>query len=885
MAVNLNLLVRDNLPTAALILGVYYALLMISHLVVLPPAIAGTMAATAGVTALTLLGLWRWLKVWQPPLSLAHPLAASMAGLALVNSLLHMYLTGEPQQTTNLMLIVIGAGFLFLSVRWFIFTATATVVGWAITLWLLHPSPGEWQHFGFALFSTTVISVIVHVARIRMVRNLEHLRQQENHQRLALEESLAFRDKANWVQENLAGAAHALASTLDLEQVLALVLEQLSNTVPCDSATVYLLEGEHLEPHAWRGTLTEPPEAARIHVSSNSLLGQVFRARTPLILDDVTSHPDWEPHGSEHQLRSWIGTPLIAADKSVGLLTIGSRQPQAYLEQELQWVGAFADYAAAAVRNAALATRTRNTLERLSFLYAAARTLATTLETQDIIQMLMDLPHKRFRPDAVSVATVEPDGTLVFRAASGEAAEQILGLRLPPGTGVLGWVAEHGEQIWIPDVRQDRRFYKGVDSETGFTTQAIYAVPIRAADKTIAILEMINPSPEVKIAETQELLTALAALAAPAIQNAQLFEKIRLAEERYQRLFDQNLDPILILNESGCIVEANHAAYRLLNLPIGRKRENCLTFLQLTDERFTEFKTLLAAQAVVTWETSFTDAQGTARALEIHMSVLRHYTPEQTYLWLGHDITDRVALEETRQQLSNMIVHDLRNPLSSILNSLELIRNAWHERDLTLPMDQLLEISLRGAHRMDRLIDTILDTARLGSGEKTLSIEVIDMSELANEVAENMQTAFTKRRQVFQSAIPESLPPTLGDQDLLRRVMTNLLDNAIKFTPTGGSISIALEMEKDAFRFSVSDSGPGIPEEEHLRIFEPFVRGQSQETKRTAGAGLGLAFCKLAVEAHGGQIWVESSPEKDTTFTFTLPYRAPGRLLREEEPL
>ena len=517
--------------------------------------------------------------------------------------------------------------------------------------------------------------------------------------------------------------------------------------------------------------------------------------------------------------------------------------------------------------------RLARTLERLSFLYEAARTLSTTLDTDEILQQLLDLTHQYFQPDAVSVALVQTDGGLIFKAASGKAADQVLGMHLPPGTGIIGWVAEHRHPLWVPNVSRDVRFCQNVDQQTGFITQAIYAEPVLQGERSVAVLEMLNPAEDMELQETREVMSALAALAAPAIRNAALFEQVSNAEERYQRLFELNLDPVIIINDKGRLLDSNQAAQHLFALSPEAKPGNCLDTLDLSPQTFAQFKTQLETQQVVSWESTITGPDGEKHTLENYLAQLPHYAPDIAYQWLTHDITDRVSLEEMREQLSHMIVHDLRNPLGNIVNSIELIDNAWHEKDTTMPLDQLLHIALRSAHRMDRLIDGILDTARMRSGDTTLSVTSVDISTLVKEVTEIIEPSLHHRRQTFHRHIAECPSPLRGDVNLLRRVLTNLLDNAIKFTPIEGRITLNVTCSNDAFYFSVSDTGSGIAPEDQERIFEIYVRGR--DSKKIQGAGLGLAFCKLAVEAHGGHIWMENQPGAGATFTFTIPRELP----------
>jgi PAS domain S-box-containing protein len=185
----LDAVVRESLRPVALGLGVLYLVFAVSHALLLPKSVATPMAVLAAGTAVALLGLHYALSRRAIPLRWAHPVGAFVAGLALLNSLLHIYLTAEPRQTTNLMLLVVGAGFFFLSAGWLTLVLAAALAGWGVVVSLASPS-AAWLHFGFALFTATVLAVLVHTVRVRALRRLERLRLQEDLQRARLEKAL-----------------------------------------------------------------------------------------------------------------------------------------------------------------------------------------------------------------------------------------------------------------------------------------------------------------------------------------------------------------------------------------------------------------------------------------------------------------------------------------------------------------------------------------------------------------------------------------------------------------------------------------------------------------------------------------------------------------------
>jgi len=233
------------------------------------------------------------------------------------------------------------------------------------------------------------------------------------------------------------------------------------------------------------------------------------------------------------------------------------------------------------------------------------------------------------------------------------------------------------------------------------------------------------------------------------------------------------------------------------------------------------------------------------------------------------DITARRAAEQMREDLTHTIVHDLRSPLTAITTSLELLQSGLLG-ELSARQDEVVQLAQSGARRMLQLIDTILDVSRLEAGQMPLRQIAFDLSDLVSTVI-RLQGPLAGDKQVqLVNDLPATLPLVWADADIIERVLQNLVGNAIKFTPAGGVVRVSARVAEGAspkVLVSVSDTGAGIPPELRDRLFSKFAIGQ----QRGRGTGLGLAFCKLALEAHGEAIWAENLPDRGATFTFSLP--------------
>jgi PAS domain S-box-containing protein len=354
----------------------------------------------------------------------------------------------------------------------------------------------------------------------------------------------------------------------------------------------------------------------------------------------------------------------------------------------------------------------------------------------------------------------------------------------------------------------------------------------------------------------------------------------------YRGLFEYHPNPMVVLDADGHVIAANRRAETLLGVsPRDMGFFIAEQFSPRVDASPTEKLSQLLRDVLQRGSvgTQF-KLPTTDHVLEAQISCLPDEIQEGTgFLWTAHDVTERVHLEETRQELANMVVHDLRVPLGNIQNTLDLVLTAWRERDVSLPIDQVLLIGQRSAQRMEQLINDILDAARLQANERTLTVTSIDVKALVGEAVEIIIGSAQRRDQTVHVTVSPDLPSMEGDLELLRRVLVNLLANAVKYTHEGDRIVLTAELAgvmgasdadnpEEQFQFTVEDNGPGIAPRVQERLFRLFYRGDSTLAK---SAGIGLAFCKVAVEAHGGQIWVESTPGSGSAFIFTIPRSLP----------
>ncbi len=232
-------------------------------------------------------------------------------------------------------------------------------------------------------------------------------------------------------------------------------------------------------------------------------------------------------------------------------------------------------------------------------------------------------------------------------------------------------------------------------------------------------------------------------------------------------------------------------------------------------------------------------------------------------------------LEHVRDDLMKMIVHDLKTPLTSILATLELLSDGDFG-PLAPNQQSVVQDAFHKSEELLALIDDLLEVRRIEESSLTLSLDAIDPAALLREIASDWAVRFDQEKTRVHIEIGEGTPHLTADRGLIKRVLGNLIQNALVHSAGSIDLTLACCAGEPGLRFSVTDTGPGIPPEHHEAIFRKFQQLETAARPRARTSGLGLTFCRLVTEAHGGRSWVESAPGQGSTFHVALPLVPPS---------
>ncbi|WP_119072903.1 ATP-binding protein [Aggregatilinea lenta] len=403
--------------------------------------------------------------------------------------------------------------------------------------------------------------------------------------------------------------------------------------------------------------------------------------------------------------------------------------------------------------------------------------------------------------------------------------------------------------------------------------QAIIVTPLRAGDRYYGVFWLAFDRAPVWGDGDNELLAALVAQTALAIERAQALAAARRQHEVMAAVFNGTVDPAIVLGDGSEVLMLNAAAQDALNLDMDVAEGCTLDRLDQT----AALAALLTADPEMQPLHALEFAGANGRTYSPHLTEIttRQGAPLGRLLWL-RDITHFKRVNANLSDFLSTVSHDMRSPLTFMKGYCDMMGlvGPLNERQTTF-----VEKIESGVMQMSDMVEKILEAGRLDpeTGSYELAREATDVTALAQRAVTSMTAAADKKGLTLRSAIQPNMPAMNLDSGMVGSAFTNLVENAVKYTPEGGQVEVQARIVDGNLRFSVSDNGLGISESDQQKLFRRNVRIRRKEWERVKGSGLGLFIVKNVAQRHGGDVWVESAPGQGSTFIFMIPLEGINR--------
>lgn len=567
--------------------------------------------------------------------------------------------------------------------------------------------------------------------------------------------------------------------------------------------------------------------------------------------------------------------PLAVGSESLGLVRVLYDQPGRQIDdQEMELAQAIVNIGAIGLQDAIHLETAESRAKQLEKLGDIGRDMTSTLDLEAALQNSMRHAQEMLQAEACVLFLLDEEGKKLNLKASGGRHVRIRDVAIRLEEGIAGWVARNMKPLIVNDVRTNPLYHSAIDTQTGLLTDSVLCVPLETRGQVLGVIEAIN-HPRGAFNQTDaQMLSSVASWAAIALDNANLYQRVAGERSRLEATLLETADAVVLTDPAGRIILVNKAAAQAFRINAEMAKD------RFADDIFFDHPLGDALMSqTIELPTSLEVMTPTERTM---YSTISEVT-DVGRVAVMQDITALKQIDRMRSQLLGTAAHDLKNPLNAIRLGADLLADA----PLSQQQRKALDMMHRATDSMTNLITGLLETIRVESTTNIL-VEPCNINDLVRRAIEDLRPLAEAQEHVIEYKPPEESLLIMGDPNRLNSVMSNLLSNAIKFTDPGGRIRVEVSWNVDEVSISVTDNGPGIPQEELPRVFEHLFRGRASvrdPNNPIEGTGLGLALAKTVIEQHGGRLWVESEENKGSTFRFALPREATpktGSLRREE---
>jgi PAS domain S-box-containing protein len=606
---------------------------------------------------------------------------------------------------------------------------------------------------------------------------------------------------------------------------------------------------------------------------------------------------------------------MVARGRTVGLVELEQlSNGRRFVADDIRLAQALANQAAVAIENAQLFERTRRFTEeleqrvkertqelarvledltierdRVEVLYRVASELSSSLDLDQVLNRTLELVEDAVGATEGAILLREAEsGRLMCRATTGADAPLPPGGKpfpLPKGEGLIWWIIRNGKMVVVDDLHADSRWMKRDGRHSCLAT------PLGAAGEVQGVLTLYHHEVDHFTSDHVRLIEAAGSQISNAIGNAALYNLIRDQAEQLGTMLKQQqveaaksqailegvADGVMVADAQGHVILFNAAAEHVLGIPrekvLGRSTREMMGLYGV------EGRSWMAA--INEWIANPSDhapgdftaerIQVGERIVSVHVSPVIMGTEFLGTVSVFRDITVEVEADRAKSEFVSTVSHELRTPMTSIKGYADLLLMGA-VGGLSEQQRHFMNIIRNNANRLTSLVNDLLDISRIETGRVELNLRAVPISEIVDQVITTLEGRAHERGLELRKEISDDALPVWGDSDRLTQILTNLVGNAIQYTPSGGHITVAAQPDGDMLEVAVIDTGIGISEENLRKIFDRFFRADDPFVQETSGTGLGLAITTSLVHMHGGEIWVESELGEGSTFFFTLPF-------------
>jgi two-component system phosphate regulon sensor histidine kinase PhoR len=557
-----------------------------------------------------------------------------------------------------------------------------------------------------------------------------------------------------------------------------------------------------------------------------------------------------------------------------GLVLIFFTVERSFTDEDLELARHLADATRGALERSELFEAERSARALAQQLSRTGRLLTSELDPAAVLDEVVQQAPELVNADAAAFRMLEGD-ELVVTAAEGTGAETALGSRSPAGGWLSGDVIQSSAPVALADAASDERL-RALDPMLGSGHSAFLGVPVAGAGgATVGVLAVYATLSRAWREEEVEALQAVAASTSAALSNAELYQRVALERERSVAILANIADGIVAVDRDGNVVLWNSAAERITGVPASAALARApFEVLQ---------RNLEAPDDAPPGDRLVPIMRGREEVwLSVTEAVMRDPLGAVAgRIFAFRDISGDRLVEQVKSDFVTTVSHELRTPLTSIYGFAEtLLRQdvMFGEQE----RQTFLRYIASESQRLTTIVDTLLNVARLDTGDLQVNISEMDVRSVVDQALATARAGGDNGHR-FVVELPDEPLAAQADPEKLRQVFSILLDNALRYSPDGGTVTVGASRNRDTVEISVADEGIGIPQSDQDQIFRKFYRGSDAELRTGAGGtGLGLFIARGLVMAMGGRIWVSSREGEGSRFAFELPVAATAAATEHE---